>query len=130
MADPASLPPVTRVSPSTPAPAVTFGTIARTLFVRYRRRAVLGLVLIAAQALLLQRHVVHLPARSPDFYGVPDRPDGRLYVLGMAAANLLGPLLLGHLFDTVGRRRMISATYALAVAVLVGHGGRSSCTDT
>src|SRR5690349_8378822 len=38
----------------------------------------------------------------------------------MAVANLLGPLLLGPLFDSVGRRVMISTSYALAGAVIVG----------
>ena len=47
------------------------------------------------------------------FYGVPAGNVG-LYLLPFAAGNLLGPLVLGHLFDTLGRRTMISATYALS----------------
>jgi MFS family permease len=53
------------------------------------------------------------------FYGVPEDRTG-VYVLCMAAANFLGPLLLGRLFDTVGRRAMISATYAVSGLVLLG----------
>jgi MFS family permease len=34
-----------------------------------------------------------------------------LYIFPFAVGNLLGPLLLGHLFDVVGRRPMIAATY-------------------
>jgi len=41
------------------------------------------------------------------------------YFLAFAAGNLLGPLVLGHLFDTIGRRKMISGTYLLAGILLV-----------
>jgi len=39
-----------------------------------------------------------------------------LYALHLASGNLIGLLLLGHLFDTIGRRRMIAGTYALSYA--------------
>jgi len=52
------------------------------------------------------------------FYGVPNDRIG-LYVFAMAAANFLGPLLLGPLFDTVGRRRMIGGTYALSGVLII-----------
>jgi hypothetical protein len=51
VADPSTLPPVTQRITIYPGAKITFAIIARTLFVRYRRRAVLGLVLIASQAL-------------------------------------------------------------------------------
>ena len=57
------------------------------------------------------------PLVLTDFFGVPRERAG-LYVLGMAAANFLGPLLLGRLFDTVGRRKMISGTYLLSGAII------------
>ncbi len=51
------------------------------------------------------------------FYGVKPRPPP-WYLLAFAAGNLLGPLTLGHLFDTIGRKRMISGTYIGAGALL------------
>jgi len=52
------------------------------------------------------------------FFGVPAERVG-LYMLGFTAANFLGPLVLGRLFDSVGRRAMISATYALSGGILI-----------
>jgi MFS family permease len=52
------------------------------------------------------------------FYGV-DEGQTPLYLIAFAVGNLAGPLLLGHLFDTVGRRKMISGTYLLS-GVLLG----------
>src|SRR5256886_11703721 len=51
------------------------------------------------------------------FYGVPEQKVGA-YLLPFALGNVLGPLLLGHLFDTIGRKQMITATYALAGILL------------
>src|SRR5581483_9982190 len=91
--------------------------IARTMLVRYRRRAVLGLVLIASQAFFYNGISFSFPLVLRQVYGVPDDRTG-LYVLVMAAANLTGPLVLGRLFDTVGRRRMIAVTYAFSGALI------------
>jgi MFS family permease len=52
------------------------------------------------------------------FYHVPDQQTG-LYLLLMAASNFFGPLLLGQLFDTVGRRVMITLTYGLGGLLLI-----------
>jgi MFS family permease len=52
------------------------------------------------------------------FYGVSAERIG-LYILPLAVGNFLGPLLLGHFFDTVGRRRMISSTFGLAGLLLI-----------
>jgi MFS family permease len=51
------------------------------------------------------------------FYGVPEQKVGG-YLLPFALGNVLGPLLLGHLFDTIGRKQMITATYGLAGILL------------
>jgi MFS family permease len=53
------------------------------------------------------------------FYQVPNEDIG-YYVLPLAIGNFAGPLLLGSLFDTVGRRKMISGTFALSGALLLG----------
>ena len=89
-----------------PGTDVGFGTIARTLFVRYRSRAVLGLVLIASQAFFYNGISFSFPLVLNSYFGVPADRTG-LYVMVIGVANLLGPLLLGHFFDTVGRRKMI-----------------------
>jgi MFS family permease len=97
---------------------VGFGTIAHTMLVRYRTRALLGLVLIASQAFFYNGISFSFPLVLGQFYGVPNDRIG-LYVFAMAAANFLGPLLLGPLFDTVGRRRMIGGTYALSGVLII-----------
>ena len=56
-----------------------------------------------------------------DFYGIRADHVG-WYLLPFAAGNFLGPVLLGRLFDTVGRRPMIAATYALSGVLLAGRG--------
>jgi MFS family permease len=69
------------------------------------------------------------------FYHIDPARTG-LYIVPLSAGNLLGPLLLGHLFDTVGRKTMIAGTYALsgvmliAVAVLFGMGLLTAWTQT
>jgi MFS family permease len=69
------------------------------------------------------------------FYHINEAQTG-LYILPLAAGNFLGPLLLGHLFDTVGRKPMIAATYGLAgvllivVAMLFGMGLLTAWTQT
>lgn len=114
-----ALPPVTQRIKIYPGTAIGFGTIARTLLHRYRRRAVLGFVLISSQALFYNGLSFTFPLVLSQEYAVPDTRTGG-YVVFMAFANLLGPMLLGHLFDTVGRRVMISTTYAVAGVVIVG----------
>ena len=51
------------------------------------------------------------------FYDVPPQNVGG-YLLPFALGNVLGPIVLGHLFDTIGRKKMIAATYALAGLLL------------
>jgi MFS family permease len=98
---------------------VSFGVIARTLLIRYRRRAILGLVLIASQAFFYNGISFTYPLVLHSFFGVAPERIG-FYMFCFAAANFLGPLVLGRLFDSLGRRLMISVTYALSGAMLVG----------
>jgi MFS family permease len=55
------------------------------------------------------------------FYDVPAQNVGR-YLLPFALGNVLGPIVLGHLFDTIGRRKMIAATYAISGLLLAATG--------
>jgi len=55
------------------------------------------------------------------FYGVPGGSVG-WYLLPFALGSFLGPVLLGRLFDTVGRRPMIAFTYGISALLLAGAG--------
>src|ERR687896_598593 len=83
------------------------------LLVRYRPRAIFGLTLMASQAFFYNAIFFTYALVLARFYGVPDERVG-YYIFPFAIGNFLGPLLLGHLFDSVGRRAMIATTYALA----------------
>ena len=77
------------------------------MLTRYRRRAVLGFTLMASQAFFYNAIFFTYALVLARFYGVPDDRVG-LYIFPFALGNFLGPLLLGRLFDTVGRRVMIA----------------------
>jgi len=87
--------------------------VARTLFMTYRQRTLVGLTLMAAQAFFYNAIFFTYALILTDFYAIPANAVG-WYILPFAAGNVLGPLLLGRLFDTVGRRIMIASTYALS----------------
>src|ERR1700691_2720959 len=95
--------------------------VARTLFKVYRERSLVGLVLMIAQAFFYNAIFFTFALVLIDFYGIPAGEVG-WYILPFAAGNFLGPLVLGRLFDTVGRQRMICLTYALSGLLLVGCG--------
>ena len=92
---------------------VSWAEIARLIVTRYRRRAVLGLVLMASQAFFYNAIFFTYALVLTNFFGVSAAGVG-YYIFPFALGNVLGPLLLGGLFDRVGRRKMIAATYALA----------------
>ena len=95
-----------------------FGVVFETMFTRYRRRSLLCFVLITAQAFLYNAIFFTYALVLTRFYAVPSAETG-LYLLPFAIANFLGPLVLGSLFDTLGRRRMISGTYAISAVLLL-----------
>jgi MFS family permease len=95
--------------------------VATTLFSLHRQRTLVGLALMGAQAFFYNAIFFTYALVLTDFYGVPSGQVG-WYILPFAAGNFLGPLLLGRLFDTVGRRPMIAATYLASGALLVGSG--------
>ncbi len=90
-----------------------FAAGARALFQRYRDRTVLGVSLMAAQAFCYNAVFFTYALILTNFYGVAANSVG-LFILPFALGNFLGPLLLGRLFDTIGRRVMITTTYALS----------------
>ena len=89
----------------------------RVLVREYQRRTVLGVVLMASQAFCYNAVLFTYALVLTRFYGVPGNHVG-WYMLPFALGNFLGPLSLGRLFDTWGRRRMITATYALSGTLL------------
>lgn len=95
--------------------------ILHVFFVQHRRRALLGLVLMVAQAFAYNGVFFTYPLILSHFYGVPGGDIG-LYLLPFACGNLVGPLVLGPLFDSVGRRPMIASTYALTGVLLATTG--------
>jgi MFS family permease len=101
-------------------PRKTFGfeLILHAMLHEYRSRSLLALVLMTAQAFLFNAVFFSYGLVLTTFYRVPDRQTG-LYLLLMAVSNFMGPLLLGQLFDTVGRRIMITLTYGLGGLFLI-----------
>ncbi len=83
----------------------------------HRRRSFLGLVLMATQAFFYNAIFFTYALVLMRFYSVPENEVGA-FLLPFALGNVLGPLLLGHLFDTIGRKPMIVATYGLAGILL------------
>jgi MFS family permease len=91
--------------------------VAQTLFTTYRTRSFVGLTLMAAQAFFYNAIFFTYALVLTDFFGIPSGNVG-WYILPFAAGNFLGPLLLGRLFDTLGRRKMIAFTYAMSGILL------------
>jgi MFS family permease len=91
--------------------------VAHTLFHVYRQRSMVGLALMIAQAFFYNAIFFTFALVLTDFYGIAADQVG-WYLLPFAAGNFLGPLLLGRLFDTLGRRVMITLTYAVSGVLL------------
>jgi MFS family permease len=95
--------------------------VAHTLFYVYRQRSLVGLVLMASQAFFYNAIFFTFALVLTDFFGIPSNHVG-WYILPFAAGNFLGPLLLGRLFDTLGRRTMIAFTYGVSGVLLAVSG--------
>jgi MFS family permease len=95
--------------------------VAQTLFFVYRRRSMVGLALMIAQAFFYNAIFFTYALVLTDFFGIASNQVG-WYLLPFAAGNFLGPLLLGRLFDTLGRRTMITLTYGVSGVLLAVSG--------
>ena len=127
-------------APPAPAPAgrIRLAVSSRTPVARmalailrdYPRRALLGLVLMGAQAFFYNAIFFSYALVLTRFYAVPSASVG-WYILPFALGNFLGPLVLGPLFDTLGRKPMIGATYALSgiLLAIVGYLFREGLVD-
>ena len=91
--------------------------VAHTLLTVYRQRSLVGLALMVAQAFFYNAIFFTFALVLTDFFHSPADRVG-WYLLPFAAGNFLGPLVLGHLFDTLGRRAMITLTYGVSGVLL------------
>jgi MFS family permease len=91
--------------------------VAHTLLTLYRTRSLVGLSLMTAQAFFYNAIFFTFALVLTDFFGIASNQVG-WYILPFAAGNFLGPLLLGRLFDTLGRRAMIAFTYGASGVLL------------
>jgi MFS family permease len=101
-----------------PRKSFGFGLIFRAMLGKYRGRSALALALMIAQAFLFNAVFFSYGLVLARFHGVSEGATGT-YLVTLAASNFLGPLLLGPLFDTVGRRAMIAGTYAISGILLI-----------
>jgi len=106
--------PPTRIRTRTHTP---WREIWNTIVHDHRRRSLLGLVLMLTQAFFYNAIFFTYALVLMRFYGVPGKSVGG-YLLPFALGNALGPFVIGHLFDTIGRKTMISATYATSGVLL------------
>jgi MFS family permease len=104
-----------------PLPGVGPWVLARTLLRTYPTRTLLGLALFVGQAFLYNAIFFTQALVLSKFFGVKDARVG-LFIIPLAAGNFLGPLLLGSLFDRIGRRLMIAGSFVGAGLLLVGTG--------
>lgn len=117
------------VIPDTPAARIRleprrstpFSEVFDTLLRRHRDRAAVGFTLMAAQAFFYNAIFFTYALVLTDFYGIAAQQVG-WYILPFALGNVLGPILLGRFFDTIGRRPMIAFTYTMSGLLLAGTG--------
>jgi len=95
--------------------------VATSILDRHRDRAIVGFALMAAQAYFYNAIFFTYALVLSTFYHVPTDEIG-LYILPFAAGNFLGPLLIGRLFDTWGRRPMLVLTYSVSGLLLAATG--------
>jgi MFS family permease len=107
--------PTIRLRPRTHTP---LGEVIGTLFGAQRRRTLVGLSLMGAQAFFYNAIFFTYALILTDFYRIPAEHVG-WYILPFAAGNFLGPIMLGRLFDTIGRRPMLAFTYAISGVLLM-----------
>jgi len=100
-----------------PIEYVPFRTIVGVLFRKYPKRTLTAAAMMITQSFLYNAIFFTYALVLQNFYDIP-RDHTAYFLFPFAAGNLIGPLVLGPLFDTVGRRRMIFATYGISGAVL------------
>ena len=102
----------------TPTEQIGYLALLRVLFSHYPSRSVLGAALMITQSFLYNAIFFTYGLVLLKFFHVTATDTG-YYFLAFAAGNLAGPLTLGRLFDTIGRRKMISGTYLISGILLI-----------
>jgi MFS family permease len=100
-----------------PAEDIGYFALARVLFKEYPQRAIYGATLMITQSFLYNAIFFTATLVLTTFYDV-DAKKAPLFLIAFALGNLSGPFLLGHLFDTIGRKRMIASTYIVSGILL------------
>lgn len=95
----------------------SYRRVAEVLLLRYRARSIVVLTMMVAQAFFYNAIFFTYALVLTRFYGVPEVGVAR-YIFPFALGNVLGPIVLGPLFDSFGRRRMIALTYLFTGAGL------------
>ena len=101
-----------------PTERIGYLALLKTLFQHYPSRSVLGAALMITQSFLYNA-IFFTYGLVLEFFFHVGTGSTPYYFMAFAAGNLLGPLTIGRLFDTVGRRKMISGTYLLSGILLV-----------
>ncbi len=101
----------------TPMDKVSFTTIVKVLFQQYPTRTLVGATMMITQAFLYNAIFFTYALVLTNFFGLKTS-ETAVYFFPFAIGNLLGPILLGRLFDTWGRRQMIFSTYLISGLVL------------
>jgi MFS family permease len=104
-----------------PSHQVGFRDVLHVVLRQYRARSVLCLSLMIAQAFFYNAIFFTYSLLLTRFFAVASEDVG-LYLIPFAVANFLGPLLLGRLFDSIGRKPLIVTTYGLSGLLLLGVG--------
>jgi MFS family permease len=114
------LPPVdaSRVLEIRPTERLSYLTLVKVLFRHYPTRSILVAALMITQSFLYNAIFFTYGLVLKFYFNVPAN-DTSYYFFAFAAGNLLGPLTIGRLFDTIGRKKMIAGTYMLAGILLI-----------
>jgi MFS family permease len=100
-----------------PTTDIGYLALTRVLFREYPSRAVLGASLMITQSFLYNAIFFTYTLVLAKFYGI-DSTAAPVFLIAFAVGNLAGPLTIGHLFDTIGRKKMIAGTYVLSGLLL------------
>jgi MFS family permease len=118
-----------------PTDRIGYVALLRVLFKEFPGRSVLGASLMITQSFLYNAIFFTYALVLKNFFKVPDG-NVPLFFIAFAVGNLAGPLTIGHLFDTIGRKKMIAGTYILSgvllaiTAVLFKVGALNAITQT
>ena len=91
--------------------------LLRVLFKTYPKRSILGASLMISQSFLYNSIFFTYTLVLSKFYDV-DAEKTPIYLIAFAVGNFIGPLVLGPLFDSLGRRKMIAGTYIMSGVLL------------